>query len=70
MLIIKCPPVGEHLSLDFLKINPHHTVPTYKDDKITLSESRAIMCYLVNQYASPENASLYPADPVKRGKHL
>ena len=59
--------LGQHLSQDFLKLNPHHTVPTYQDDKITLSESRAIMAYLVNRFASPENASLYPADPVKRG---
>lgn len=28
--------------------------------------SHAVMSYLANRYATPENASLYPADPVKR----
>lgn len=46
--------LGEQLSPEFL--HSHHTVPTFKDDKIILSESRAILAYLVN--LSKENIVL------------
>lgn len=69
-LIMELKPVDlqakEHLTPDFLSMNPAHTVPVLQDDAtgLTLFESRAIMCYLVDKYA-PDHA-LYPQDLVKR----
>uniref|UniRef100_A0A182VPI9 glutathione transferase n=2 Tax=Anopheles merus TaxID=30066 RepID=A0A182VPI9_ANOME len=58
---------GEHMKPEFLKLNPQHCVPTLVDSGFALWESRAIMCYLVEQYGKPcNNDSLYPTDPQKR----
>ncbi|CAD5117683.1 DgyrCDS6435 [Dimorphilus gyrociliatus] len=59
---------GEHLTEDFLKLNPHHKVPLLVDEDYTLGESRAIQIYLFNKYAKPESDYLYPKDIQKRGK--
>ncbi|XP_063243261.1 uncharacterized protein LOC134542717 [Bacillus rossius redtenbacheri] len=55
---------GEHLTPEYLKMNPQHTIPTIDDGGFYLSESRAILGYLVDQYAKDD--SLYPKDPKKR----
>ena len=55
---------GEHLTPEFLKLNPMHTTPTVVDGELVMSESRAIACYLANKYAKDD--SFYPRDPVKR----
>ncbi|CAG2113887.1 unnamed protein product, partial [Medioppia subpectinata] len=55
---------GEHMTPEYLKLNPTHKVPTIVDDELVLFESRAIMQYLCNKYAP--NDSLYPSDPKQR----
>ncbi|OQR76809.1 glutathione S-transferase 1 [Tropilaelaps mercedesae] len=54
----------EHLTDDFLKINPGHTLPTLVDGRLKLAESRAICRYLINKYAP--NHDLYPENPDLR----
>jgi glutathione S-transferase len=54
----------EHLRPDFIKINPAHQIPVLVDDGFVLSESRAILGYLVNKFKP--NSKLYPDDARKR----
>lgn len=58
----------DHLKLDFLKVNPLHSVPTLVDDGNIFWDSHAIMPYLVTKYGSGEAKSLYPDDLVLRTK--
>ncbi|RZC35596.1 GST C domain containing protein [Asbolus verrucosus] len=56
---------GEHLTSEYLKINPQHTVPTLvEEDGFIIWDSHAIEAYLVSKYA--KNDSLYPKDLKKR----
>lgn len=55
---------GEQNTPEFLKLNPFHQVPVLVDDDFVLTESRAILAYLVNKF-KPGDA-LYPADPRAR----
>ena len=56
---------GEHMKQDFLKKNPQHTVPVLEeDDGFIVSDSHAIMAYLVSKYGKDD--SLYPAKDLKR----
>ena len=54
----------EHMTPEFLKINPQHSVPTFVDGKFILVESRAILTYLVEKHGKDD--SLYPKDPQAR----
>ncbi|XP_047988734.1 uncharacterized protein LOC125228281 isoform X2 [Leguminivora glycinivorella] len=57
---------GEHKSPEFRKINPMATIPVLKDGNLTVSESHAIILYLLNKYGSEHKEKLYPSDPATR----
>lgn len=50
----------EHLTPEFLKLNPQHTIPVLTDGDLTICDSHVISTYLVDKYASDD--SLYPKD--------
>ncbi|XP_046666913.1 glutathione S-transferase 1-like isoform X1 [Homalodisca vitripennis] len=55
---------GEHMTPKFLQMNPQHSLPTIVDNGFSLSESRAIITYLMDKYS--KNDSLYPRDIKRR----
>ncbi|XP_053966793.1 glutathione S-transferase 1 [Anastrepha ludens] len=57
---------GEHLTEEFIKINPQHTIPTLIDDGNVIYDSHAICGYLVDKYGNDDK--LYPKDLVKRAQ--
>uniref|UniRef100_A0AAG5DT32 glutathione transferase n=1 Tax=Anopheles atroparvus TaxID=41427 RepID=A0AAG5DT32_ANOAO len=57
---------GDHLKPEFLKLNPQHTIPVLDDNGTIVTESHAIMIYLVTKYAKDD--ALYPKDPVKQAR--
>ncbi|GLV41226.1 Glutathione S transferase D2 [Carabus blaptoides fortunei] len=58
---------GEHMTPEFLKMNPEHTIPTLNDNGLIIWESRPITTYLIDTYAkNPEIQALYPKDTKER----
>lgn len=59
---------GEHrTSEEYGKINPQRTVPTLIDNGKTITDSHAIITYLVEVYGKG-NMSVYPADNYMRAR--
>lgn len=56
---------GEHMTPEFLKLNPQHTIPVLDDNGTIVSDSHVICSYLADKYAG-ENDSLYPKEPAQR----
>lgn len=55
---------NEHLTHDFVKKNPQHTIPVLEDNGVFIFDSHAICSYLVDKYAKDDK--LYPKDLVRR----
>ncbi|XP_030383697.1 glutathione S-transferase 1-like [Scaptodrosophila lebanonensis] len=51
---------GEHMTPEFLKMNPLHTVPTLDDNGFYIGDSHAINAYLVSKYGKTD--ILYPQE--------
>ncbi len=56
---------GDHKKAAYLKMNPEHTVPVYKDGDFILYESRAILAYLATKHGDEK---LYPKNAEVRAK--
>ena len=56
---------GEHMSPDYLAVNPNHQVPTLIDGSLKIHESNAILRYLCGKHQLHD---WYPDDPAARAK--
>ena len=56
---------GQHLSPEYLAINPNHQVPTLLDGELKLHESNAILRYLCGKHRLTE---WYPEEVVQRAR--
>jgi glutathione S-transferase len=56
---------GEHLSAEYLAINPNHQVPTLVDGEVKIHESNAILRYLCVKH---DLDAWYPRHPASRAK--
>lgn len=56
----------EHLSRDYMQLNPFGKVPTLEDNGFVVHESAAIAYYLLRKYAP--TSQLYPDCPKKRAR--
>lgn len=57
---------GEHLTPEYLEMNPQHTIPTLDDNGDIMWDSQAICTYLIDKYAP--NDDLYPRDLYTRAR--
>lgn len=58
---------GEHLKPEFVKLNPQHAVPVLDDNGTIITDSHAIMIYLVTMYGA-NGSELYPMEVVSQAK--
>nr|XP_023027373.1 glutathione S-transferase D5-like [Leptinotarsa decemlineata] len=58
------PAAKQHLTPEYLKLNPLHTIPTLEDGDFVIYDSHAIIAYLADKYA--DGGALYPKDVEKR----
>ncbi|KFB53539.1 GSTD2 protein [Anopheles sinensis] len=56
---------GEHRTPEFTRLNPQRSIPTLVDGETVLCESRAILLYLCDRYATDED-TCYPQDILDR----
>ncbi|CAB3221424.1 unnamed protein product [Arctia plantaginis] len=56
----------EHKSPEYTKLNPLGTIPVLVDGDFVLSDSHAIMIYLLSKYGGDKSEALYPSDPHMR----
>ncbi|XP_034824491.1 glutathione S-transferase 1-like [Maniola hyperantus] len=54
----------QHLTTEYLKKNPMHTVPMLEDGDLYIHDSHVILTYLTDKYGKDD--SLYPKDLKKR----
>jgi len=61
---------GEHLDMDFIKMNPKHEVPIFDHDGKIVTESRGIAKYFHENFNQDleKNDHWYPKDPEERAK--
>ncbi len=57
---------GENKTPEYLKLNPHHNIPTLVDGDFVTNESRAAAAYLVSKYGGDRKNELYPECPEDR----
>ncbi|XP_037035125.1 glutathione S-transferase 1-1-like [Bradysia coprophila] len=57
---------GEHLTPEYLEMNPQHTIPTLDDNGDVFWDSQAICLYLIDKYAP--NDDLYSRDLYTRAR--
>lgn len=54
---------GAHKQAEYLKISPLGQVPSINDNGITLTDSNAILIYLIHKYGNSHD--WYPTDPIR-----
>jgi len=50
---------GENKSPDYLKLNPHHNVPTLVDGDFVTNESRPAAAYLISKHGGDKKAQVF-----------
>ncbi|KAL0840524.1 hypothetical protein ABMA28_015743 [Loxostege sticticalis] len=55
---------GEHLTPEYLKMNPCHTIPVFVDGDFVIHDSHAMLMYFADTYGN--NSPLYPKDIKQR----
>lgn len=59
---------NDHITPEYLKKNPIHTVPLLEDGEFIIADSHVIITYLVSKYGGDLQTTLYPSDLKERAK--